>query len=136
MVVGSTLLVVGSVLVVVTSVVVVGAAVVVGAVVVVVGAAVVVGPVTGGWALVAPTVENASLLVVEPALAGVWAEAGSGALVALPTTGSPLSRVGVEREGAVVGARGPVVDVDTDLAAGSAGTVDSARAGTWRSGDN
>ena len=58
-------------LVVVTRVVVVGAAVVVGPVVG--GAAVVVGPVTGGWVLVTPKLENASLLVVVPAVAGAWA---------------------------------------------------------------
>ena len=70
---------VGSVLVGVASVVlgaaVVVGAVVVGAVVVVVGAVVVVGVVTGGWMVVAPTVESASVIVAVPAVAaalGPW----------------------------------------------------------------
>jgi len=89
----------GSVLVVVASVVVVGAAVVVGAVVVV-DAAVVVGRVTGGWVLVTPTAENASLLVVGPAAAG------PSALVGLLMTCGPVAAVGVERLGVVVDSRG------------------------------
>jgi len=70
-VIGS-LVVGGSLVVVVTSVVVVGAAVVVVASVVVGGAAVVVGPVTGGWVLVTPRGENASVLVVGPPWPGPW----------------------------------------------------------------
>ena len=119
--------VVGSVLVVVAKVVVVSAAVVVGAVVG--GAIVVVGPVTGGWVLVAPTVENASLLVVVPAVAGAWAVTGSAALVGPLTARDPVSGAVVERVGAVVGARGPVEGVDASLGVGSVGTVGSARAG-------
>jgi hypothetical protein len=42
---------------------------------------VVVEPVTGGWVLVAPTVENASVLVVVPAVAGAWALTGPAARV-------------------------------------------------------
>jgi hypothetical protein len=133
-VVGSALVVVGpvvvgSVLVVVASVVVV----VVGAVVV--GPAVVLGAVTGGWVLVAPKVENASEVVVGPAVAGAWAVAGPAVVVGrLPARG-PVSELAVERVGAVVGARGPVVGVDVDLGAGSAGTVGSARAGARRGDD-
>jgi hypothetical protein len=129
-VVGSVLVVVGPVvvgpvLVVVARVVVGGAAVVVGAVVG--GAAVVVGPVTGGWVLVTPKVENASALVVVPAAAG--AAAGPAALVGPLRALGPVSGVEVERVGAVVGARGPVVGADAGLRAGSVGTVGSARAG-------
>jgi hypothetical protein len=129
-VVGS--LVVGGSLVVVVASVVVGAAVVVGAVVG--GAAVVVGPVTGGWVLVTPRVENASLLVVVPALAG--AVAGPPALVGLLRAPGPVAAVGVERLGVVVGSRGPVGAVDTDLGAGWVGTVARAKAGIRRSGED
>ena len=59
----------------------------------------VVGPVTAGWLLVTPTVKNASLLVVVPALAG--AAAGPAALVGLLTARGPVAEVGVERMGAV-----------------------------------
>ena len=100
----------GSVVVVVASVVVVvGMVVVVGAVVG--GVAVVVGSVTGGWVVVAPKVENASLLVVVPAVAGVWAGPGPAVVV------GPLR------------ARGAVVGVDAGLEAGWVGRVGSARAG-------
>jgi hypothetical protein len=120
--------VVGWVLVVVASVV-VGAAVVVETVVV--GEAVV-GVVTGGW-VVAPTVENASVIVVASAVADTWAVPGPGALVGLLTARRGLvSAVRVETVGAVVGSRGPVVGVATDLAAGSAGTVSSPRTGVRR----
>ena len=112
--------------------VVVGAAVVVGAVVG--GAAVVVGPVTGGWVLVTPRVENASLLVVVPALAG--AVAGPPAPVGLLRAPGPVAAVGVERLGVVVGSRGPVGAVDTDLGAGWVGTVARAKAGIRRSGED
>jgi hypothetical protein len=118
-VVGS--VVVGSVLVGVASVV-VGAAVAVGAVVVVVVAAVVVvgavvgvGVVTGGWMVLAPTVESASVILVLPAVAGAWALAGPGVVVGLLTASGTVSGMGierVERVGAVVGSRGPVVGVD------------------------
>jgi hypothetical protein len=57
-----------------------------------VGGAVVVGPVTAGWLLVTPTVKNASLLVVVPALAG--AAAGPAALVGLLTARGPVAEVG------------------------------------------
>ena len=121
--------VVGWVLVVVASVV-VGAAVVVETVVV--GEAVV-GAVTGGWVVVAPTVENASVIVVVSAVADTWAVAGPGALVGLLTARrGPVSEVRVETVGAVVGSRGPVEGVPTDLAAGSAGTVSSPRTGVRR----
>ena len=130
-VVGS-LVVGGSVLVVVASVVVVGVAVVVGAVVG--GAAVVVGPLTRGWVLVTPTVENASVVVVGPALAG--ATAGPPALVGLLRAPGPVAGAGVERLGVVVGARGPVGAVDTDLGAGWVGTVARAKAGIRRSGED
>ena len=123
-VVGPVLVVVGAAVVVVASVVVVGAAVVVGAVVG--GAAVVVGSVTGGWVLVTATVENASLLVVVPAVAGAWALTGPAALL------GPVSGVEVERVGAVVGARGPVVGGDAGLWASSVG---SASAGARFGGD-
>jgi hypothetical protein len=122
--------VVGSVLVVVASVVVVAATVVVGAVV---GAAVVVGPVTGGWVLVAPTVENASLLVVVPAVAGAWALTVPAALVG-PLRARPASGAVVERVGAVVNARVPLVDGDAGLGASSVGTVGGTRAGARRGG--
>jgi hypothetical protein len=130
--VGSTAVVVGPVvggseLVVVTRVVVVGAAVVVGPAVG--GAVVVVGPLTGGWVLVTLKAENASLLVVVPAVAGAWALTGPAALVGLLTARGPVAEVGVERVGAVVGARGLVVGVNAGLGAGSVGTVGRARAG-------
>jgi type IV secretory pathway TrbL component len=134
-VVGS--VVVGSVLVVVASVVVVGV-VVVGPVVVgpvVVGPVVVVGAVAEGWAVVAPKAENASVMVVGPAVAGAWALAAPAVVVGRLPASSPVSGVGVDEAGKVVGARGPVVGVDADLGAGSAGTVGSARAGARRSGD-
>jgi hypothetical protein len=119
--------------VVVVGTVVVGAAVVVG--VVVGGAAVVVGAVTGGWVVAAPKVENVSVLVVVPAVAGAWTVPDLGVVGALLTARPGLvSEVGVERVGAVVGCRGPVVGVDTALAAGSAGTIDSAMSGAWPSG--
>jgi hypothetical protein len=130
-VLGSALVVVGpvvlgSVLVVVASVVVV----VVGAVVV--GPAVVVGAVTGGWVLVAPKVENASEVVVGPAVAGACAVAGPAVVVGrLPARG-PVSEVAVERVGAVVGARGPVGGGDAGLWASSVG---SASAGARFGGD-
>ena len=124
--VGSTPVVVGSV--------VGGWVLVVVASVVVVGAAVVVGSVTGGWVLVAPMVENASVLVVGPALAG--AAAGPPALVGLLRAPGPVAAVGVERLGVVVGARGPVGGVDTDLGAGWVRTVARAKAGVRRSGED
>jgi hypothetical protein len=124
LVVGS--LVGGSVLVVGASVV-VGAAVVVGAVVS--GAVVVVGPVTGGWVLVAPKVENASVLVVVLAVVAAWPLTGPAALVGLLTARGPVAEVVVERVGALVDARGPVVGVNAGLGAGPVGTVGSARAG-------
>jgi hypothetical protein len=131
-VVGSTPVVVGpvvggSVLVVVTRVVVVGAAVVVGAVVG--GAAVVVGAVTGGWVLVAPKVENASVLVVVPAVVGAWPLTGPAVVVGPLTARGPVSGAVVEPVGAVVGTRGAVVGVDGGLGAGAVGSVGSARAG-------
>jgi hypothetical protein len=119
----------GSVLVVVTRVVVVGTAVVVGAVVG--GAAVVVGPVTGGWVLVAPKVENASLLVVVLAVVGAWPLTGPAALVGPLTARGPVAEVVVERVGALVGARGLVMGVDAGLGAGSVGR---ARAGAQLGG--
>jgi hypothetical protein len=125
--------VVGSVLVVVARVVVVGAAVVVGPVVG--GAAVVVGPVTGGWVLVTPKLENASLFVVVPAVAGAWALTGPAGVVGLLTARGPVSGVGVERVGAVVGARGPVVGGDAGLGVGWVGAVGRARAGARLGGD-
>ena len=79
--------------------------------------------------VVASTAENASAIVVGPAVAGPAVVVGR-----LPARG-PVSEVAVERVGAVVGARGPVVGVDVDLGAGSAGTVGSARAGARRGGD-
>jgi hypothetical protein len=105
--------------------------VVVGAVVggvVVGGVVVVVGSVTGGWVLVAPKVENASLLVVVPAVAGGWALSGPAVVVG-PLRARPVSGVGVELVGQVVGARGPVVGVGAGLGAGSVGRVGRARAG-------
>jgi hypothetical protein len=119
--------VVGSVVVVVATVVVVGAAVVVGAVVG--GAVVVVGPVTGGWVLVASKVENASVLVVVSAVIGAWALTGPAVVVGPLTIRGPVSGAGVERVGALVGVRGPVVGVDVGLGVGSVGTVGRARAG-------
>jgi hypothetical protein len=117
------------VLVVVASVV-VGAAVVVETVVV--GEAAV-GAVTGGWVVVALTVENASVIVVVSAVADAWAMAGPGALVGLLTAPrGPVSEVRVETVGAVGGSRGPVVGAATDLAAGAAGTVSSPRTGARR----
>jgi hypothetical protein len=124
-VVGS--VVVGSVLVVVASVVVVGA--------VVVGAVVVVRPVTGGWLLVTPKVENASVLVVVPAVAGAWAMTGPTVVVGPLMARGTVSGVVVERVGPLVGARGPVVGVEAGLGAGSVGTVGSPRAGDRRGGD-
>jgi hypothetical protein len=106
---------------------VVGTAVVVGAVVG--GAAVVVGPVTGGWVLVAPKVENASLLVVVLAVVGAWPLTGPAALVGPLTARGPVAEVVVERVGALVGARGPVVGIDAGLGAGAVGSVGSPRAG-------
>jgi hypothetical protein len=131
-VVGSTAVVVGpvvggSVLVVVTRVVVVATAVVVGAVVG--GAAVVVGSVTGGWVLVAPKVENASVLVVVPAVVGAWPLTGPAVVVGPLTARGPVSGAVVEPVGAVVGTRGAVVGVDGGLGAGAVGSVGRARAG-------
>ena len=78
------------------------------------------------------TVENASVIVVVPAVADTWAVSGPGALVGLLTARRGLdSAVRVETVGAVVGSRGPVVAA-TDLAAGSAGTVSSPRTGARR----
>jgi hypothetical protein len=111
--------------------VVVGAAVVVETVVV--GEAVA-GAVTGGWVVAASKVENASEVVVAPAVAGAWAMAGSAVVVGLLMTRGPVAEVGAKRMGAAVGSRGPVVGVDTVLAAGSAGMAGSARAGIRRSG--
>ena len=59
-------------------------------------------------------------------------------VVGLLTASGTVSGMGierVERVGAVVGSRGPVVGVDADLFAGSAWMSDSTRAGTRRSGD-
>ena len=127
MVVGSAAVVVGPV--------VGGSVLVVVAKVVVVGAAVVVGPVTWGWVLVAPKVENASVLVVVPAVVGAWALTGPAALVGRLTARGPVSGVVVEGMGAVVGAGGLVVGVDAGLGAGAVGRVGSARAGARRGGD-
>jgi hypothetical protein len=77
------------------------------------------------------TVENASVIVVVPAVADTWAVSGPGALVGLLTPAAGWSAVRVETVGAVVGSRGPVVAA-TDLAAGSAGTVTSPRTGARR----
>jgi len=115
------LVVVGSVLVVVGPLVVVGSVLVVLASVVVV-----VGAVVGGAAVV---VENASLLVVVPAVVGAWAMNDPAVVVGPLRARASVSGVMVERGGAVVGARGPVVGSDADLGAGSAGMVGSARAG-------
>ena len=114
-------LVVGWVLVVVASVVVVGMVVVVGTVVVVgavvvVGTVVVDGAVTGGW-VVAPKVENASVVVVLE-VAGACAVTAPAALAALLGSRGTASGVGTERVGTVVGARGPVVGVDAGLGGG------------------
>jgi hypothetical protein len=106
-------------------VVVVGAAVVVGAVVG--GAAVVVGPATGGWVLVAPKVEDASLVMVVPAVAGAWALTGPAVVVGPSRARGPVSGVVVVRLGAVVGA---------GLKVGWVGTVgDRARADARFGGD-
>jgi hypothetical protein len=83
---------------------------------------------------VTPRVENAWLLVVGPALAR--AAAGPPALVGLLRAPGPVAVVGVEPLGAVVGARGPVGAVDTDLGAGWVGTVATAKAGIRRSGED
>jgi len=93
----------------------------------VVGSAVVVGPVTGGWVVVAPKAENASVIVVVPAVAGAWALAGPRALVGLLTAPGTVAEVGVDEAGKVVGSRGPVAGGGADLGAGSAGTFGSAR---------
>jgi hypothetical protein len=119
--VGSVVVVVASVVVVVSMVVVVGA--------VVGGAAVVVGPVTGGWVLVTLKAENASLLVVVPAVAGGWPLTGPAVVVGPLRARGPVSGVVVEPVGAVVGARGAVVGVDAGLGAGWVGRVGSARVG-------
>ena len=121
--------VVGWVLVVVGVVVVVGA-VVVGSVLVVV-----VGSVTGGWVLLAPTVETASLFVVVPAVAGAWPLPGPAVVVGLLRAPGPVAGVAVERGSAVVGARGPVGGGNAGLRADSVERVGSARAGAWRSSD-
>jgi hypothetical protein len=85
--------------------------------------------------VVAPKAENASEVVVGPAVAGAWAMADPAVVVGrLPASG-PVSEVGADEVGAVVGASGPVVGVDADLGAGSAGAVGSARAGARRGGD-
>ena len=83
----------------------------------------------------APKVENASLLVVVPAVAGAWALTGPAVVVGPLRARGPVSGMGVERVGALVGARGPVVGGDADLGAGSAGTVGRARAGPRLGGD-
>jgi hypothetical protein len=127
--------VVGSTAVVVVGPVVGGSVLVVVTRVVVGGAAVVVGAVTGGWVLVAPTVENASVLVVVLAVVGAWPLTGPAALVGLLTARGPVAEVVVERVGALVDARGPVLGVNAGLGAGSVGTVGSARAGARFGGD-
>jgi hypothetical protein len=119
----------GSVVVVVASVVVVVS------MVVVVGAAVVVGPVTGGWVLVAPKVENASLLVVVPAVAGAWALTGPAVVVGPLRARGLVAGVVVEGVGAVVGVGGAVVGVGAGLGVGWVGRVGSARAGGRFGGD-
>jgi hypothetical protein len=120
--------VVGWVLVVVGVVVVVGA-VVVGSVLVVV-----VGSVTGGWVLVTAKLENVSVLVVVPAVAGAWAVTGPAVVVGPLTARGPVAEVVVERVGALVGARGPVGGVNAGLGAGSVRRVGRARAGARRGG--
>ena len=62
-----------------------------------------------------PKVETASLLVVVPAVAGALALTGPAVVVGRPRARGTVSGVGVERVGAVVGARGPVVGVDAGL---------------------
>jgi hypothetical protein len=99
------------------------------------GAAVVVGPVTGGWLVVAPKAENASLLVVVPAVAGGWPLTGPAMVVGPLRAGGPVAGVVVEPVGAVVGARDAVVAVDAGLGAGWVGRVGSARAGARLGGD-
>jgi hypothetical protein len=88
-----------------------------------------------GWVTVAPTVESGSVTVVLPAVAGAWALAGPGVVVGLLTASGTMSEVGAKRVGAGVDSRGPVVEVDTGLVAGSAWTSGSTRADTRRSGD-
>lgn len=113
---------------------VVGAAVVVSALVV--GATVVfeavagVGVGTGGWVTLAPTVESASVTVALPAVACAWTLADPAVVAGLLTASDTVSGVGVDRVGAGVDSRGPVVEVDTGLVAGSAWTAGSTRAGT------
>jgi hypothetical protein len=85
--------------------------------------------------VVAPTVENASEVVVGPAVAAAWAMADPAVVVGVLPARGPVSGLGADAVAKVVGASGPVVGVDTDLGAGSAGTVGSARAGARRGGD-
>ena len=63
------------------------------------------------------------MILVLPAVAGAWALAGPGVVVDPLTVSGTVSGVGVERVGAVVDSRGPVVGVDADLVAGSAWTA-------------
>jgi hypothetical protein len=69
-------------------------------------------------------------------VAGAWALAGPGLVVGLLRAGGTVSEMGVERVGAVVDSRGPAVEVDTDLGAGSAWTIASATAGTRQGEDS
>ena len=121
--------VVGAMVVVVTSVV-VDATVLVGAVVV--GPAVVDDAVTMGW-VVAPTVEGAVVGVLRPTVAGAWVGADRVVVVGPLTAPRPGPGVG-DGGGVVVGSRGVVVVLDTDVGAGLVGDVDSATPGTWRGG--
>jgi hypothetical protein len=121
--------VVGAMLVVDTNVV-VDATVLVGAVVV--GPVVVDDAVTMGW-VVAPTVEGAVVGVVPPTVAGAWARAGPVVVVGPLTARRPGPGVG-DGGGAVVGSRGVVVVLDTDVGAGLVGDVGSATPGAWRGG--
>ena len=83
----------------------------------------------------APKVENASLLVVVPAVAGAWALTGPAVVVGPLTAGGPVSGGVVEPVGAVVDARGAVVGVDAGLGAGWVRRVGSARAGARLGGE-
>jgi hypothetical protein len=137
---------VGSTPVVVVGSVVGGWVLVVVASVVVVGAAVVVGAVVGGAAVVRRVghrgLDAGGANGRERLGARRWASPGrrrgrsTSALVGLLRAPGPVAAVGVERLGVVVGARGPVGAVDTDLGAGWVGTVARAKAGVRRSGED
>jgi hypothetical protein len=107
--------------------VVVGAVVVGSTVAVVLGGRVVVGAVTVGWLVVAPKVENASLVVVGATVPGAATVVGRAVVGGRLTARRRVWGVVVGAVGALVGAGGAVVVGEAAVGAGVAGRV----GGTW-----